>query len=247
MGVRVCTVVGVSGVGRRVPGVAELTPNLRDLGGTLTGTGAVIKSDRLLRSALPADTDLSPRGIAWPPAVVVDLRSAPEIQQRGSLSSGTSVHLPLLSQLKPDAHLDGTLIALYRALLDSAPHLLVDLVRTVADNDGPVLIHCAAGKDRTGISIALILRLLGVDHDTVMADYIATNNHIEAIDARLRSLPGNEGRDDLPREYFHVVPDALEQVLHTWDSHTGGVHGWFAQAGGSADLSDRLAAGLLGR
>ncbi len=221
------------------------TPNLRDLGGTPTTEGAALRSGRLLRSALPFPDDHAPDGTPWPPAVVVDLRSSPEVEQHRTLRGPRFVNLPLLSQLRPGTHLDGTLVALYRALLEAAPDMLVDLVRTVADEPGAVLIHCAAGKDRTGISVALLLRLVGVDRDVVMDDYLATNAHIEQIDARLRALPGNEHRDALPKEYFHVVPDALEAVLDVWDEHRGGVHGWLTAAGAEGDLADRLSRSLL--
>lgn len=223
----------------------QTTPNLRDLGGTLTGAGQAVRAGRLLRSALPFAADLAPDGTVWPPSTVIDLRSAPEVDQYRTLQTGRIVNLPLLSQLRPDTHLDGTLIALYRALLETAPRLMVDLVRTVADTDGPVLVHCSAGKDRTGIAVALLLRLVGVERDTVMNDYVATNAHIEAIDARLRALPGNERRSELPKEYFHVVPDALDAVLDVWDRHRGGVHGWLTTAGAEPGLADRLRRSLL--
>ena len=161
------------------------------------------------------------------------------------LTTVPSRNLPLLSSLRPEAHLDGTLISLYRAVLDAATPLLVDVVRAVADTEGAVLIHCAAGKDRTGISVALLMRLVGVDRATVMADYELTNDAIDAIDARLRVMSGNERRDDLPREYFHVVPAALEAVLDAWDEHPGGVEGWLIEAGGEPDLSGRLRSTLL--
>lgn len=219
----------------------DTTPNLRDLGGIVTGGGGTIRSGLLLRSALPFEDDLAPGDVVWPPGIVVDLRSDGERSQHPSLSGPQVVHAPLLSQLKPDAHLDGTLVALYRALLDAAPGLLVDVVRTVAEaDDAPVLLHCAAGKDRTGIAAALILRLLEVDRDVVMDDYVATNQNIDAIDRRLRALAGNEKRDELPREYFHVVPEALDGVLDVWDGHRGGVRGWLTAAGADAELFDRL-------
>lgn len=219
-------------------------PNLRDVGGLPAEGGATVAAGRVLRSALPFDDDLVD-GVAWPPTVVLDLRSAPELEAFPTMSGPRVVHLPLLSLLAPDAHLDETLAALYLALLDSAGGLLVDVVREVADADGPVLVHCAAGKDRTGIAVALLLRLVGVEREHVMADYLLTDDAIDAIDARLRAISPTGERRDLPREYFHVVPDALGAVLDRWDAHPDGTAGWLVEAGGDADLIDRLRARLL--
>ncbi len=222
----------------------QTTPNLRDIGRTPIAGGGQLRTGRVLRSGLPFDDDVVDH-VVWPPKLVLDLRSAQEITQRPTLSTVSSRNLPLLSSLRPDAHFDGTLVTLYRAVLDAAAPLLVDVVRAVADTDGPVLIHCAAGKDRTGISVALLMRLLGVDPDTVMTDYLRTNEAIDAIDDRLRRLPGNERRSELPREYFSVVPDAMDAVLDVWSSHPGGTHGWLRDAGGEPDLADRLRSRMM--
>lgn len=224
--------------------VPQTTPNLRDIGRTPTEDGGELRTERVLRSGLPFDDDVVEH-VAWPPALVLDLRSDDEIVQRPTLSSVPSRNLPLLSSLRPAAHHDGTLVTLYAALLESAGPMLADVVRAVADTEGPVLIHCAAGKDRTGISVALLMRLAGVDRATVMADYVRTNDAIDAIDVRLRQLPGNERRSELPREYFHVVPEAIDAVMDVWDGHHGGTHGWLRHVGGDRNLADRLRSTLL--
>lgn len=224
--------------------VTPTTPNLRDIGSTPTADGRLIGPDRVLRSGLPFDDDVVEH-VTWPPSLVVDLRSEAELTQRATLAGPPVLHLPLLASLRPEAHLDGTLVTLYAAVLESAAPLLVDLVRAVAEADGPVLIHCAAGKDRTGISVALLMRLVGVERDHVMTDYVRTNEYIEAIDARLRALSGNERRDELPREYFHVVPAAIDAVMDIWDTAPGGTADWFEQVGGDADLVERLRRRLL--
>jgi rhodanese-related sulfurtransferase len=219
-------------------------PNLRDVGGVGTDDGRRVRTGLLLRSAQPAADDLVPADFEWPPSVVIDLRSPLEASDEHPLGplGARVINLPLLEALRPHANHDRSLADLYKHVNDTASHLLVDLVQTVADADGPVLVHCAAGKDRTGIAVALVLRLLGVDQGQVVADYLLTNDHTEAIDARLgRSYAA----PSVPRAYFEVVPEALVEVMEVWDAHPGGVEGWFLAAGGSAESIERLRSRFL--
>ena len=65
---------------------------------------------------------------------------------------------------------------------EEAPHLprLIDLFTryfdTLATSDGAVIVHCAAGKDRTGLAVALTHHIAGVHRDDIIADYLLTNN-----------------------------------------------------------------------
>jgi len=110
-------------------------------------------------------------------------------------------------------------------------------VHEVARADGPVLVHCAAGKDRTGIAVALVLRLLGVERDLVLADYILTEQASEAIDQRLNR---DERVSGIPPSFYAVEPAALAAVMDVWDAHEFGVEGWFADAGGDVAVLERL-------
>jgi protein-tyrosine phosphatase len=223
-------------------------PNLRDVGGLRTEDGAEILRGRLLRSALPTAKDTVPDGIAWPPALVIDLRSDGEYDAIHPLahSGARIVNLPLLSALRPDAAPWEDLSGLYLVLLDHASMYLVELVREVATANGATLIHCAAGKDRTGVSIALLLRLVGVPREAIVADYVATTAAEQEISARLRRGAGWRHRAALPPAFFAVAPDAIEGVLDVWDGHEGGVQGWFRGVGGDDDTLERLRRTLIG-
>lgn len=225
----------------------ELLPNLRDVGGMPATGGAVVRHHMVLRSAMPQHDDLVPDGFTWPPRLVIDLRSPDESEFVHPLVevSDRVINLPLLSALRPGAQPAQDLAGLYRVMLDYADQGLLDLVREVSKADGPTLIHCAAGKDRTGVSIALLLRLVGVERNAVVADYLATSDAFEAVAARLSRGPGNEHRETLPRQFFEVRLDAIESVLDFWDEQDGGTEGWLAAIGAESGLVDRLRSTLL--
>jgi len=225
--------------------VTETVPNLRDLGG-IDVEGGSIAPGRLLRSALPLGDDVAPPHIVWPPSVVIDLRSAAETEERHPLDGpGVTVHnFPLLSALRPGVAPPESLAELYQLMLRTTADHLVDVIGTVASASGTTLVHCAAGKDRTGVSIAMVLALLGAKREDIVDDYLVTAQHEDAIEARFRRLFGAR-RAELPTQYFATPAEAITGVLDTWDEHPGGAFGWFRQAGGSADIVDRLRASLL--
>lgn len=220
----------------------ELTPNLRDIGNLPTGDGRTVARGRVLRSAVPAAKDAGPSGLAWPPSVVIDLRSPGETDPIHPLAQAgvRVVNLPLLAALRPGAAPVETLQALYLLMLDEASMYLVELVREVGRAEGTTLVHCAAGKDRTGVSIALLLRLVGVSREHVLDDYLLTSEAEKEIVARLRRSAGHRHRSTLPPAFFDVSPEAIEGVLDVWDAHAAGTEGWFLEMGGSTHDLDRL-------
>lgn len=225
----------------------EFVPNLRDVGGKHTADGRQVLPGRVLRSAMPSHKDHAPAEISWPPSLVIDLRSANESEDIHPLARSGSriVNLPLLSALRPGTAPAESLAGLYLLLLDHASMYLVELVREVGLSRGATLIHCAAGKDRTGVSVALLLRLVGVSREAVVADYLETVHAERAISSRLRKMPGRQHRAALPPEFLTVPVEAIESVLDVWDAHEGGVHGWFLSIGGDDDLVEQLRRTLL--
>lgn len=223
----------------------ESVPNLRDLGGTPVEGGAVAPA-HLLRSAMPLGDDVAPPEITWPPQVVIDLRSVAETEPVHPLSApGVTVHnFPLLSALRPGVAPPESLADLYRLMLRTTAEHLVDVVDTVATASGPTLVHCAAGKDRTGVSIAMVLALLGAKREDIVDDYLVTARNEEQIEARFRRLFGAR-RATLPTQYFATPAEAITAVLDTWDEHPGGAFGWFQRAGGRPETVERLRSRLV--
>ncbi|MBD8607967.1 tyrosine-protein phosphatase [Aeromicrobium sp. CFBP 8757] len=229
----------------------DLTPNLRDIGGRPTTDGRTVATGRVLRSAVPHADDHGPDGHDWPPALVIDLRSPSESRAGHPLEAAGSrvVNVPLLAALRPGVAPAESLSMLYRIVLDDAAHELVRLVDEVSRETGTVLIHCAAGKDRTGIAVALLLRLVGVPRDEVLHDYRLTEHALVEIDRRLRpptSAPASAAPGHTyPPGFAHVSPEAIDAVLDVWDEHPAGVEGWFVEVGGSSASLDQLRRTLL--
>jgi protein-tyrosine phosphatase len=209
------------------PGRKGHLANLRDVGGLPTLDGGVTRPGVLWRADAPMPDDLTsaadtPGGLVWPPGSVVDLRNPSEFTGPHPLiARGSQVTaLPLIESLAPDARARGrrgelTTEEMYLLLLDIGAAWLPQLVSVAAHGPGPLLVHCAAGKDRTGVAVALLLRAAGVDRATVTADFAATNARRRALCDRLVAQ-GMVG-DDIPAEEIGVDPAHLEPVLDLLD------------------------------
>lgn len=223
----------------------DQTPNLRDVGGLHALEGRQVKRGQVLRSAVPFADDHPTPGVVWPPSEIIDLRSDGELATGHPLADQGALihHVPLLAALSPDAWGVGTLQELYLYVLRDVPDRLTQIVELVTDADGPVLVHCAAGKDRTGLSIALVLGLVGVDRESIVRDYLTSRDHADQIRARLEAV--RIGPRVVPEEFLRTPLEAINGVLDTWESHRHGVEGWARDAGLSADTLGTLRERLL--
>jgi protein-tyrosine phosphatase len=248
--------------------------NVRDIGGLPTEEGALTAGKRLLRAdnlqqLSPADVSLllGEFGLTR----VVDLRSVAEVTAEGpgplvGIESIDHVHhsmIPVEDDAASSAELvsrvllarrdrfastdpDEYTIDSYLGYLTDRPESVVAALRAIASTPGAALVHCAAGKDRTGVIVALALRAVGVRREAVIADYAATAVRIDAILARLRasdtygsSINRISDEQHTPRE------SSMARFLDRVDADHGGVLTWLADQGfGPADLR-RLRAKLL--
>lgn len=129
----------------------------------------------------------------------------------------------------------------YLGYMLARPDSVVAAIREIARAEGAVLVHCAAGKDRTGTVVALALDVAGAPREVIAADYLATAERIEQIIGRLRSsetyraeLEGHDPQDHAP------VPGTIERVLELVDSSFGGSATWLLDHGLDASDLQRL-------
>jgi protein-tyrosine phosphatase len=135
--------------------------------------------------------------------------------------------------------------AAYRTMLALAAPAIEEIVGVIVDErsaDGPTLVHCAAGKDRTGIVTAVLLSGVGVSDENVVADYLLTGERLPAVRAALSRRPMYAaGPGQLP--VFSAEP--IETVLAVLRHDYGGANRFLAQAGVSSAQLRALAAVLL--
>lgn len=239
----------------------EGAANVRDLGGLATTDGGRTRFGRILRSdnlqgLTAGDVDRLVGELKL--RRVVDLRSGPEVALEGpgplvSAPEVTVHHLTLFAEggTYTDVEADRVLpwqersssdleelrvTGFYWGYLRDRPDAVVQALRVMAADDGATVVHCAAGKDRTGVLCALALEVAGATRSEIVADYVATGERLERILVRLRGsdtyradLDTRPASDHMPRAEY------MEQFLGVLDSRFGGPMEWLAQNGWTAE------------
>jgi rhodanese-related sulfurtransferase len=232
--------------------------NFRDLGGYPTSDGRRTRWGRVFRSDTLqelTDTDLEIlRSLGL--ATIVDLRTPTEVERDGrGLLAGEPVRYINLSVLQEEA---GETVAAppaaqedmgqrYLWYLETGERSLATALSLVADDTAhPLVFHCAAGKDRTGVLAALVLGCLGVVREAIVADYYETAARLDLILARLRRHPvyGPQVKD-VPSSRFGVDPALINRFLDGLDERHGGARAWARSVGVGEEQLAGLEAGLL--
>ncbi|MFR9801917.1 tyrosine-protein phosphatase [Pseudonocardia sp. RS010] len=229
--------------------------NIRDvgglplLGGGHTRTGVLLRSESL-DHVTPGDVRQLLDGIGL--RLILDLRTDREIAERGETvlarAGVETVQFSFipesgreLPEVGDDVH---PMVANYLGYLRDRGPNVVGAVRRLAHSEGTALVHCAAGKDRTGTLVAMVLDAVGVEREAVVEDYALSATRIEAMFRRWTSVSGEEmpGPEEIDRHSPRAV--AMEQVLATLDERDGGAVGWLRANGLRDDeltaLRDRL-------
>ena len=241
--------------------------------GGATAPCRLLRGDNL-QDLSPSDVKKLVTGLGL--TTVVDLRSPYEVTSEGPgpltrVDSVRHVYLTVLPELgeATDAAADTAAIAAdalairrrdgarsrypddlrcgyYLGYLEERPEHVVAAVRSIADAPGAALVNCAAGKDRTGVVIAMALTAAGVTREAVVADYAATGERMDAILGRLRSSQTYAADIDSTPAADHVPrPQTMAAFLEQVDARHGGVTDWLAAHGFGKDEVGRLQAKLV--
>jgi protein-tyrosine phosphatase len=146
-----------------------------------------------------------------------------------------------------DFHADD-MIGIYSTLLTHYPAEFGEVTRLIATSEGATVVHCTAGKDRTGVAVALLLSFLGVDDVTVAEDYALSQEHYSApllaeLEVRFAELDADLDR---VRAFFEAQPAVMRGLLADLRARFGSAEDYLAgPAGVSREDLDRVRDRLL--
>jgi protein-tyrosine phosphatase len=225
--------------------------NARDLGGSPTSDGRAVRWGTLIRSDSLAS--LTPAGrdalVAYGVRTVVDLRMPMEVEgdpnpfavagDHGIAYHNVSIIDPAAGPPPADVV---TLAEDYRRMLARFGPQVAAVVTTVATaGEGGVLVHCYAGKDRTGLVVALLLGAIGVAPEVIADDYARTADALRAQEQRwLDDGPGPRAEREATLERVRARPEVMLEVLAHLDERYGGAAGYLATVGVAPGHVDRL-------
>lgn len=143
--------------------------------------------------------------------------------------------------LAPSVQLDHQVASYYLSYLVDRPDSILASLRHIGEARGATLVHCAAGKDRTGTVVALALSIAGAERQAIVDDYAASSERMEAIIQRLAgSRTYAENLRDRPMASHLSYPETMDAFLTYVDSEHGGVPRLLAKIGWTDDDSGRL-------
>jgi protein-tyrosine phosphatase len=249
--------------------LAQAFPNLREVRGLAAQDGRILRSGMIYRSeAIVAPDDrCRARLREMDIATVFDLRGPQERERAPNdwwRDEGVRIEE---ADLVADARNAGThwqgfladpdgvgaeslMLSTYRTLPGTAIAHLGRIFDAILTGRQPILIHCTAGKDRTGVVIALLLRAAGIVPEAIMADYLESGrreNRAVTADT-LALLSGRLGREPAPHAVMALTGVDPRYLLASFDvieAEYGGMASYFEKAGWSAERLQRLRDRLL--
>lgn len=235
--------------------------HFREVGGLPTADGRRVRRGLLYRSDTPQFvSEAGARHLVEELGIrtILDLRLPHELEREGRGPLGALPHrhrhLPFeVGGLVGDSSVgimdpDDPMVSTYVNYVDASPQAVVGVVAELADAEGPTLIHCSVGRDRTGVAVAVVLEALGVPRDEVVAEYAADPDGARAGMERLRTMATyGDAVAAFPPAAYETDPASMRRFLAVLDDRYRGVTGLLAAHGVGPDVVTRLRDRLLER
>jgi protein-tyrosine phosphatase len=225
--------------------------NTRHLGGFVTEdqhvtNDALVRSDNLIKLTSTGQAGLEVDCVT----TVIDLRFFGELEKNpnpfaGSTSAPVYLHRPMMSERDQEAmapiRAAQTTLEAYMATLEGFKGNIAAIMMAIADAvPGRVVIHCSAGKDRTGLTTALALRCAGVSLQDIAEDYALTDQYLQAdYDKELAQIQDPKERAERAGD-LQTKPEYILDTLHELERRYGSVQGYLQAAGMSAEMLEQL-------
>ncbi|CAM8628055.1 TpbA-like domain containing protein [Candidatus Planktophila versatilis] len=231
--------------------------NFRDMSGLTVSQGQNIKSNVLFRSDSFEDateTDVQRLLNVYRINRVIDLRTDRELanEKPSPLSRDGVSYRHRVIDSGPGSAIEnappGSRLALrYVEYFDYAKESIVSAVRDLAEEGSwRTVMHCRAGKDRTGVVTAVVLKLLGVSNDEIAEDYSLTALAMPEIMSRLRQNPTYaENVKKLPDEMYSATKETMLKFLDLASTELGTFESWLLSNGVTSQEIDQLRSNLL--
>ena len=240
----------------------EALVNVRDLGGHPTPNGrltrrrSVFRADGVHRATEPDIAMLEGVGVRR----VIDLRTPWERTDEGFFTPSHRRidyrHVPLLDEVDSIKEItEGEpLVVSYLTMIEHRSGRIVEAIDAIVGTNGAAVFHCTAGKDRTGVVAALVLRSVGVPADRVIADYAKSERAMERLVAwykanRPADTTGpvqDPAGDPIRQRLMGARPEWMATVLDTVERRYGGAERYLLASGATPGTLRQLRRRLLG-
>jgi len=237
--------------------IFEAVFNFRDLGGYWTPGGQTVAWRRLFRSSelhnmtshdiIQLKEEIRLRS-------VIDLRSSGQLEPLSPLNEvGVEYYnIPLIDRgngpenIRQDFSNMGEVYS-YLVRNEEFGRRVVEALEIIAEPGNlPLVFHCSAGKDRTGILTAIVLGILGVTDEDIIEDYILTAPYMKELIIRWNNDPmAAEALKNVPEYLLEASPESMISFLSTFKREYGSARGYVEAHGAGVSLTHRLETALL--